>query len=139
MNPYHRFVAEIARLHAEGKTLPLGGLPPARHPTLLAELPSVLLFSPHPDDECIVGALPLRLQREARLRVMNVAVTQGSNPDRREARLTELRGACDYLGFELYTTGPHGLERISARTRAQEAAHWEAAIAVIAELLARER
>jgi LmbE family N-acetylglucosaminyl deacetylase len=138
-NPYHRYVAEIARLAAEGKTLPTGGVPPARHPTLLAELPSVLLFSPHPDDECIVGALPLRLQREARLRVIDVAVTLGSNKERQAARLGELRGACDYLGFELITTGPHGLERISPGTRAHEAAHWEAAIAVIAEILDRER
>ena len=57
MNPYRSFVADIARLVAEAKALPLGDMPPACHPTLLAELPSVLLFSPHPDDECI-GTLP---------------------------------------------------------------------------------
>ena len=139
MNPYRSLVAEIARLRAEGKALPLGGLPVQRHPTLIADLPTVLVFAPHPDDECIVGALPLRLQREARLRVVDVAVTQGSNKDRQAARLEELRGACDYLGFEIITTGPHGLERIGAKTRAYEPEHWQAAVDVIADILVRER
>jgi LmbE family N-acetylglucosaminyl deacetylase len=37
-----------------------------------------LIFSPHPDDECIIGGLALRLLREAKWNVINVAVTLGS-------------------------------------------------------------
>ena len=61
----------------------------------------VLLFSPHPDDECITGMLPLRLMREAGRRIVNVPVTFGSDPDRQSGRAEELRAACGYLGWEL--------------------------------------
>ncbi len=54
--------------------------PPARRPLTP---PVALLFSPHPDDEVITGALPLRLQRELGMRVVNIAVTLGSKPVRR--------------------------------------------------------
>ena len=38
-------------------------------------------FSP-PDDECIVGGLPIRLLREAGFKIVNVAITLGSKVDR---------------------------------------------------------
>ena len=59
----------------------------------------VVLFSPHPDDECIIGLLPLRLQLEHAYQVVNVPMTFGSNPQRREGRLAELCEACSYLGW----------------------------------------
>ena len=59
--------------------------------------------------------LALRLQREAGMRVVNVAVTQGSNKARQAERWDELSAACDYLGFELVETVPGGLERINSR------------------------
>ena len=37
-------------------------------------------------------------------RVINVAVTQGSNRARRDARWTELQQCCEYIGFELVPT-----------------------------------
>ena len=94
MNPYRHLVTEIARLVSEGKQYPLGGFPtPARQP-LPATAPKALVFSPHPDDECIIGGLALRMLREAGVRVVNVAVTQGSRKDRQAARWTELAAAC---------------------------------------------
>jgi LmbE family N-acetylglucosaminyl deacetylase len=135
---YLRFVAETARLAREARALPLGGLPPSPRPPVALDAPRVLIFSPHPDDECVTGALALRLLREAHLRVIDVAVTQGSAPQRRGPRLEELVNACAFLGFELATTGPAGLERIGPATRAQDRAHWQAAVAVIADLLGRE-
>ena len=41
--------------------------PPDRHaaPAPEAAPGHCLIFAPHPDDECIVGALPLRLKQEA--------------------------------------------------------------------------
>jgi LmbE family N-acetylglucosaminyl deacetylase len=139
MHPYHRFVSETARLVREARHFPLGGLPFAARPALAADAPRVLIFSPHPDDECIVGALALRLLRQAKMRVVDVAVTQGSNKERQAGRLAELRGACAFLGFEVLTTAPGGLDRINAATRAADHDHWRAAVAVIAEILARER
>lgn len=62
--------------------------------------PAALIFSPHPDDECIIGALPLRLQREQGWRIVNIAITLGSNPSRRDARRAELAAACALLGWD---------------------------------------
>ena len=139
MNPYRQFVSEIARLVREGKQFPLGGFPtPARRP-LAPDAPTALVFSPHPDDECIIGGLAVRLRREAAVRVVNVAVTQGSRKDRQAARWTELTAACEYLGFDLVQTVPGGLERVNVKTRQQDVDHWSSAVGVIAEILARER
>jgi LmbE family N-acetylglucosaminyl deacetylase len=96
-----------------------------------------LIFSPHPDDEVIIGALPLRLLREAGWNVIDVAVTLGSRKDRQAARLAELRGCCDFIGFGLEETAPNGLERVNATTRAEEPERWEGMVRVIAEILRR--
>jgi LmbE family N-acetylglucosaminyl deacetylase len=134
-NPYRRYVRDLEGLLRAGAGLPLGGFdaPPAPKPA--ADAPRALIFAPHPDDECIVGLLPLRLQREAGMRVVDVAVTQGSNLARRAERWEELRAACAYLGFGLVATAPGGLERIDPDTRAQDPAHWTACVDVIAGIL----
>ena len=136
MTPYHQFVAELARLAHAGKQFPLGGFPKPARPPLPADAPRALIFSPHPDDECIIGALALRLQREAGFRIVNVAVTQGSNKARQAARWEELRDACDYLDFELVETIPGGLEKVNAASRSADPAAWQASVAVIARILA---
>jgi LmbE family N-acetylglucosaminyl deacetylase len=126
----------MERLQREGRAFPLGGFAPLPRPSLRADARPTLIFSPHPDDECIIGGLALRLQREAGIRVVNVAVTQGSNKERQAARWDELRAACDYLGFELVQTIGGGLERINARTRTQDPPHWQAAVSVVAKIIA---
>jgi LmbE family N-acetylglucosaminyl deacetylase len=98
-----------------------------------------LIFSPHPDDECIIGGLAIRLLREVPMRVVNVAVTQGSRKDRQAGRLQELTGACEYLGFDLTTTIPNGLEKINPKTRQGDPAHWSAAVDVIAKIIAEQK
>lgn len=139
MNPYRRFVSETARLLDEGKSLPLGGLPPPPRPQISPDGPRVLIFSPHPDDECVVGALPLRLLREAKMNVINVAVTLGSRKERQAARLEELRQACDYLGFGLLQTRAGGLERINPEIRAQEPIYWRECVETVAKMLALQQ
>lgn len=62
---------------------------------------TVMILSPHPDDECIVGSLPLRLMKENSAHVINVAVTLGSKKERQKARLKELEAACELLEMEL--------------------------------------
>ena len=135
-NPYKSFVSAYLRVVEKGRACPLGGIPPAKRPKLRANAPKALLFAPHPDDECIVGALALRLLREAKMNVINVAVTQGSNKERQAARLAELRNACDFLGFGLLTTRENGLEKISPKGHEQDPANWAAAVDIIANILA---
>jgi LmbE family N-acetylglucosaminyl deacetylase len=139
MNPYQKFVADYARLFAGGKSLPLGGIAPRKKSAPVPDAPVVLIFSPHPDDECIIGGLALRLMREAGMRVVNVAVTLGSNQKRQMARLRELKNACDFLGFDLEQTAPNGLEKINPETRSSNPAHWKAAVKIIAGSLAKHR
>ncbi len=127
------------RLAQAGKQCPLGGLPAAPQPTLPANPPAALIFSPHPDDECIIGGLALRLYREAGMRVTNVAVTQGSNRARQAERFAELENACRYLGFGLLAAAPNGLEKITVRTRQNDPAAWDEAVRVIAAMLTREQ
>jgi len=139
MTPYHQFVQEILQCLDRARRHPLGQFPPAPRPALAHDAPKALFFSPHPDDECISGGLALRLLREARMNVINVAVTQGSKKERQEARFQELRGACGYLGFGLLQTVPGGLEKINLKTRQQDPAHWNRSVEVIARLLAEHR
>jgi LmbE family N-acetylglucosaminyl deacetylase len=139
MNPYHRYVFELARLVKEGRRFPLGGFPAPSHPTPAADAPRALIFSPHPDDECIIGGLALRFMREAGVRVVNVAVTQGSNKVRQAARLDELKAASDYLGFDLLQTAPAGLENLNVRTRTGDSKQWQASVEVISAIVAAQR
>jgi len=62
---------------------------------------TVLILAPHPDDESIIGLLPLRLRQECRLKIWVVPATLGSRTDRQAARKKELRAACRALGFRL--------------------------------------
>jgi N-acetylglucosamine malate deacetylase 1 len=141
MNPYATFVQEQSRLLAQGRSLPLGtSLPPINTvPTPTDGAPSILIFSPHPDDECIIGGLPRRLQREVGWRVVNVGVTLGSKPSRQHERLTELRAACAHLGFELDVPGERGLEGVNPTVRSKDTTAWNAKVAAIAEVIVRHQ
>jgi LmbE family N-acetylglucosaminyl deacetylase len=137
MHPYRKFVEDYEHLYRHGKTIPLGGFPKTPRPELPPDAPNVLIFSPHPDDECIIGALPLRLLRQSQMRVINVAVTQGSKKERQSGRLEELKRACDFIGFDLLQTAPNGLERVNAKTREQDPAFWKQSVNAIAGILKR--
>jgi LmbE family N-acetylglucosaminyl deacetylase len=135
-NPFQQFVSEHTRLFQTGKKLPLGR--PQKIPRHKKQpgAPNVLIFSPHPDDECIVGGLALRLLREAKWKVINVAVTLGSKPRRRVARLRELKNACDFLGFDLVSAN---LMNIHPETRRKNPAPWKKAVRAMTKILARSR
>jgi LmbE family N-acetylglucosaminyl deacetylase len=139
MTPYHSYVSTLDRLVREGKSYPLGGFPRPPRQAVPADAPRALVFSPHPDDECIIGGLALRLLREGPMRIVNVAVTQGSKKERQAARWEELAQACDYLGFELVETIPGGLERVNVKTRQADPAAWSRAVERIAEILSEHR
>ena len=141
MNPYHKLVSGFARLFADGKQLPPGRIPPHDKPksTPDKKSPVALIFSPHPDDECIIGGLPLRLLRENKTRVVNVAVTLGSNKERRQKRLRELKNACNWIGFELEHVTPDGLEKINVQTRKKKPAIWNRSVKMVSALLLKFR
>lgn len=61
---------------------------------------TVMILSPHPDDESITGSLALRLSQENNAHIINVAVTLGSNKERQEQRTIELSEACALLEME---------------------------------------
>lgn len=135
MTPYHQTVREFADLSARAAHLPLGGFDFPERPGLPPDAPKALIFSPHPDDECIIGGLALRLMRESGFRVVNVAVTLGSKRERREERWAELENACRFIGFELVGTGPGGLENIRPDHRVNSADDWNESVEVIAGIL----
>jgi N-acetylglucosamine malate deacetylase 1 len=138
MNPYPTIVREYARLLESAKRATLGAFEPLPRPKVDPDAPKALIFSPHPDDECIIGALPLRILREAHFNVINVAVTQGSNKGRQAERYEELQRACEYIGYGLIQTAPNGLEKINVRTRQYEPIHWKQSVEVIARILRLE-
>ncbi|MDP0928272.1 PIG-L family deacetylase [Paracoccus onubensis] len=138
-NPYRQYVSDFARLLAQGRDLPLGGFPAMTGQAQAEDAPTALIFAPHPDDECIIGGLPLRLLRELGYRIVNVAVTQGSREDRRTERWQELAQGCAALGFGLIATGDGGLTRIRPETREQEAPHWRSAVDVISGIITAHR
>ena len=139
MNPFQKFVAAAARNFLTGKNLAPVGLKKIIPSRTTANAPGALLFSPHPDDECITGGLPLRLQDEAKWNVINVAVTLGSQRERQVARRRELQRACATLGFRLIVPGRPGLEPINLGARKRQPARWRAASKTLAEILAARR
>ena len=139
MNPYRKFVADFARLTSEAKGYALGTFPPAPRPVEAPRAPRLLIFSPHPDDECIFGALPLRLMREAGMRVTAVAVTQGSRKDRQKARFEELTRACEHLGFGVIQVKEGGLEKINPKGRQADPENWAQGVEAIARIVETHR
>jgi LmbE family N-acetylglucosaminyl deacetylase len=138
-NPYRALVENFARLLSEGEALSPVGLTPPERPPVAADAPSALIFAPHPDDEVIIGGLPLRLLRELKLKVINVAVTLGSRAERQAARWQELKNCCDYIGFGLVAAGERGLEGINLTAREQHPPQWAAAVKAIADVLTAQR
>lgn len=97
MNSYLDFVKGIEAGVEQARSLSVSG---RRKPPDSNSM--VLLFSPHPDDECITGLMPLRLMRETGRQVVNIPVTFGSKVDRQAGRAAELQDACGYLGFSIH-------------------------------------
>ena len=135
-NSYQVLVEGFARLLSEGEALSPAGLIPPKRPPVAADAPTALIFAPHPDDEVIIGGLPLRLLRELKLNIVNVAVTLGSRVDRQAERWQELKNCCEYIGFGLVAAGEKGLEGINPIAREQHPQRWSGAVEAIAKILA---
>jgi LmbE family N-acetylglucosaminyl deacetylase len=138
-NPYRVFVDGFGRLLTEGEAFGATGLARPDRPLVAADAPKALIFAPHPDDEVIIGGLPLRLLRELRMNVVNVAVTLGSRVDRQAERWQELKNCCDYIGFGLVAPGERGLEGINPVTREKDPQRWSSSVKAIAGILMEHR
>src|SRR5437773_3984530 len=135
MSPYRKFVSEFGRLVREGKNLPMGEFAVPKRARPAPDAPKALIFAPHPDDEVIIGGLPLRLLREKGMTVINVAVTQGSNKARQPERWKELAACCEYIGFGLIGPRENGLEGVNLKTREQKPDEWKRSVKRIAEII----
>ena len=124
-NPYFSYAESFQKLTESGKELPFGNIKPAKKSVLKKDAPIAIIMSPHPDDECIVGALPIRLMREAGFRIVNCAVTLGSKKERREERLTELKSACEWIGFELEVFNAGDLKSVTLESRKDQIKPWQ--------------
>ena len=81
----------------------------------------------------------MRLMRQARMNLIDVAVTLGSKKERQQGRLHELQNACNYIGFTLLPTAPNGLEKISPKSREQDPKHWAACVKVIKDIIEKHQ
>jgi LmbE family N-acetylglucosaminyl deacetylase len=99
------------------------------------DAPVALLLSPHPDDEVLSGGLALRLMREAGWRVLNVAITLGSNEARQAERRRELDACCSFIGFELVAAAPGGVGPVSLQACEADRAGWAARVEAVATLI----
>lgn len=97
-----RYVEQFSDLYKAGRDLPgvsRGGSSALQTLPMDEGRHDIIICSPHPDDEALSGALALRLQGE-NTRVLNLAMTLGSNPARQKQRKSELAASCRVLGFD---------------------------------------
>lgn len=140
---WQRFVQANIRAMESGKGIALGPSP------ILLKAPlakaaegqplKVVVCSPHPDDEALVGALPLRLRQECGAKVTNCAITLGSSPGQRARRLGELQASCAVLGFDLTISNPPlGFDQVSLDNRENQPEAWAAKVRMLSAILERE-
>lgn len=104
----------------------------------LGKRKKVLIFAPHPDDECIIGLFALRLANECGADVVNVAITLGSNSSRRMARLDELKAACNFLGWGLRVCGNEGFESADMAAK-KDSPEWKNCLKILADIIEEEK
>ncbi len=138
-NPFLSLIEKHIALYQTFRNLDLGEFAGGQAPKTSKNGPKVLIFSPHPDDECITGGLALRLMYEKHVRIINVAVTLGSKKERRGPRLEELTNACKYLGFDLVKPAAEGFDNINLEGKAADPEAWAQQVNIIKDLLLQER
>lgn len=138
------FVQEVEKTLASGRGIGTG---PSPEPMIAPEVEpptgwrkKVVICSPHPDDEAVVGALALRLRLESGAEIVNCAVTLGGKKDQRPRRLVELEASCRVLGFRLIVLNhPAGLDNVTPETRTERPQEWEEKVKRLAQVLDQEK
>jgi LmbE family N-acetylglucosaminyl deacetylase len=133
---WRQYVEEVEKTLEAGKKIVVGPSPvkllPPDLPPPAEDALRVVVCSPHPDDEALIGALALRLRRELCARVTDCAITFGSNLSQRARRLKELESACQVLGFDLaIAQPPMGFDDINLKTRAGRPDEWAEKVATL--------
>ena len=145
---WHAQVQEIIATVDSGASIATGPATQALTPPsgAAAAPPTKVLFcAPHPDDECLSGALALRLRMDSGASVTNIAITLGSDLGQRARRLAELQSACRALGFALVVpiepaTGlPSGFDHLEPERRQTHPAEWQAQVNELALIFKREK
>lgn len=135
MNPYLNYINTLTAAYDEAKELPLGGIAPCEKPEIAEDAPKVVMFAPHPDDECIQGGVAIRLFRDSKMRVIDVPVTYGSNVARKQGRKDELKNAMNYVGWEIHPLTEMGLDKINPAGRENLPENWAAGVDHIVKVL----
>lgn len=89
-------------------------------PPLKKNHPCVVICAPHPDDECLMGAIALHLRRLHGWQIVNFAVTYGSDRRQVARRKKELRAACGVAGFSLFDLGLNNVNLITRKNKPRE-------------------
>jgi len=142
-----RYLTAVTESVNAGQSIPLGPSAEPLVPPPVQARPrqpvKVVYCAPHPDDECLVGGLALRLKLEAGARVTDIAITLGSDVTQKERRRRELECACRALGFDLVVPvtadGPLGFDRVYKKTRDNEPDEWEEKVRILSEIFDREK
>jgi N-acetylglucosamine malate deacetylase 1 len=137
-----QYLTEVVKAVDSGKTIPLGpSSSPLLAPPVAADRPAakVVYCAPHPDDECLSGALAFRLRLDSGAKVTNIAITLGSDKEQRPRRLRELEFACSAAGFDLVVPQhPSGLDHVTASNREEKPAEWSSKVTALREIFDQE-
>jgi N-acetylglucosamine malate deacetylase 1 len=99
----------------------------------------VVYCAPHPDDECLSGALAFRLRIDSGAAVTNVAITLGSSRQQRARRLHEVECACQAAGFDLVVPQhPSGFDDVIESNRKEMPREWSKKVDILCEIFNRE-
>ena len=126
-----------------GATLGPASVPPIPPliPAAKPKGPRVLFCAPHPDDECLVAALGVRLRLESDAHVTNIAITLGSDTAQRPRRRKELESAHQVLGFDLLiptepgSSSADGFEDVHLSARQSHPEAWSSRVGALADIL----
>lgn len=135
------YVERFGKAYDFGRRIdPVAGVtPPNPEPLPTEKCHEVLICSPHPDDEALTGGLALRLAAGGAT-VLNLAITLGSRPERKKARLHELEAACHRLGFACRPVcEPLAFNRLPAHNRRKVSPEWEQQMDILTAHLDREQ
>ena len=136
-NPYRDYTQTITKIFQEGLSLPHGGMKKPDSIPIDFSSPKVLILAPHPDDECVMGSLPLRLRREVGSQVITLPITLGSNPDRKDERMGEIQAACEWIGFDLEVIEDRGLDNVNPCFRLENQEEWKFSTTKLADAIVK--
>lgn len=120
------YVEGYVELIRQGKNIPFKQLSSQKVYSPNPSAAKMVICSPHPDDETLTGLLPLRLLQESGLDVVNLAVTLGSDPKRKNKRQNELQAACSVLGFRCdMFKGPPDFNEITSQNISANTGDWQ--------------